>query len=195
VIGQEGELPVQVVPRRFTVSEFYRMVETGIISEDDRLELIHGEILEMAPIGSRHAACVNRLSLLFHDKGIEQCIVSVQNPIHLDESSEPQPDLCILASRPDFYAESNPDPSDVVLLVEVADTSSGYDREIKVPLYGKSGIKETWLVLLDEATVEVYREPSPEGYREMHKYVRGEELFAAITADRPFPLDNFLPAN
>ncbi|MFQ6026988.1 MAG: Uma2 family endonuclease [Dehalococcoidia bacterium] len=188
-------MPVQAVSRRFTVSEYYRMVEAGIISEDDRVELIQGEVIEMAPIGSRHAACVNRLSQLFHDVGTGEFIVSVQNPVHLGERSEPQPDLCVLNRRADYYAESHPGPGDVLLLVEVADSSAEYDREIKVPLYGRAGIRESWLVLLDDGVVEVYREPSPEGYREMHKFVQGEELSAGFKPDQTLQIDDFLPAN
>ena len=122
------------------------MVDAGILAEDDRVELLEGDIVEMAPIGSRHAACVNRLNQLLSTRIAGPFIVAVQNPIRLGEFSEPQPDLAILRPRPDFYSESHPGPEDILLLVEVSDTSAEYDREVKVPAYGTAAIPEVWLV-------------------------------------------------
>src|SRR5919106_2349460 len=116
-------MSVQVLRRRFTVDEYYRMAEAGILHEDDRIELIEGEIVEMSPIGSRHAACVKRLIGLFSRQvGPESATLGVQDPIHLGEYSEPQPDIALIHPRPDFYVSAHPGPADILLLIEVADT-------------------------------------------------------------------------
>jgi Uma2 family endonuclease len=157
-------LSAQLTRHAFTVADFYRMGEAGILSEDDRVELIEGELLEMSPIGSRHAACVDRLINLLAGVTQGRVIVRAQNPVRLGDRSEPQPDLVLLKPRADFYARNHPTQADVILLVEVADSSTMFDREIKLPLYGKSGVPETWLVLLEKEVIEVHRCPSIYGY-------------------------------
>ncbi len=150
--------------RRFTLAEYHRMGEVGILSEDDRVELIEGEIVEMTPINSHHAGFINRLVGIFAKNAINQAIVSVQNPVHLSEDSEPQPDLALLKPRADFYVASHPTPRDILLIIEVADTSLIYDRETKLPLYAKSGVLEVWILNIEEESLEIYRSPSKEGY-------------------------------
>jgi Uma2 family endonuclease len=130
---REG-VPVRVEKRRFSVHEYHRMAEVGILSEDDRVELIEGEILEMSPIGSRHAACVDRLNRLLNGFADLSAIVRVQSPILLDVNSEPEPDISLLRPSDDFYAGGHPTPGDVLLLIEVADTSVERDLEVKLPL-------------------------------------------------------------
>jgi Uma2 family endonuclease len=169
-------MSVQVSRRKFTVSEYHRMLESGILAEDDRVELIEGEIVEMTPIGPRHAACVDRLNALLSSQAGGRAIVRVQNPVRLGEQSEPQPDLTLLNFRPDFYAQSHPGPGDILLLIEVVETSAEYDRQIKVPLYARAGIREVWVVDLGADAVEVYREPAPEGYRQVSRLGRGTNL-------------------
>jgi Uma2 family endonuclease len=153
------------------------MGAAGIFSEDDRVELIEGEVIRMSPIGSRHAACVDRIvnALLgrFAGHGV---IVRVRNPIRLDEYSEPQPDVALLHPRDDFYAGEHPTPADVLLLVEVADTSIEYDRVIKVPLYARAGIPEVWLVDLTKETIELYAQPLNGAYQTSRQAARGESL-------------------
>ena len=133
-------MPVQVERRTFNVEEYHRMLDAGIITEDDRVELIEGEILMMSPIGSWHAACVNRLDALLHRLFGESVIISVQNPIRLSDFSEPQPDLAVLRARQDYYAQTHPTSNDILLLIEVADQSLEFDRDVKVPLYAKAAI-------------------------------------------------------
>lgn len=169
-------MAVQVLRRLFTAEEYHRMARTGILGEDDRVELIEGEIVEMAPIGSRHAAVVNRINLLFSEYAGRQAIISVQNPIRLGEYSEPQPDVSLLQPQEDFYTLAHPGPEDVLLIVEVAETSAEYDREVKVPLYARFGIPEVWLVNLEDKLVDVYREPSREGYHEVQTLHSGHRL-------------------
>lgn len=165
-------MAVDIVRHCFTVQEYHRMAEAGLFTEDDRVELIEGDILEMSPIGSRHAACVKRLIRLFDRRVRDRAIVAAQDPIQLGHSSEPQPDIALLKPRSDFYAAQHPGPADVLLLVEVGDTTIEYDRQVKLPLYARYGIAEVWLVDLEAQVVNVYRIPGPEGYREMQQLQR-----------------------
>lgn len=182
----------QIAKRWFSVDEYYRMAEAGILREDDRVELIEGEIVEMSPIGSRHASCVRRLNeLLFRDIG-QAAIISVQSPIRIDDYSEPEPDVAVLKRREDFYAEGHPTASDVLLLIEVADTSVEYDRNIKLPLYAKAGISEVWLVNLPQETIEIYRQPLDKTYREVRLVKRGESLEAEALSNLMLEAENIL---
>ena len=185
-------MSIQLLRRRFTVQEYNQMAEAGILSEDDRLELIEGEIVEMSPIGKRHAACVDRLNRLFSLRLQQRVIVRVQNPIHLSDRSQPQPDVTLLQPRSDFYAEGHPQPEDILLLVEVADTSVDYDREVKVPLYAQAGIYEIWLVDLVGEYVEVYREPAPNGYGEVQQRRRGEYISVQAFPDLDLSVNEVL---
>ena len=164
--------------RRFTVDEYHRMAEVGILSEDDRVELLEGEILLMSPIGSRHASVVARIEALLHRALGGAAIVWGQNPVGLSRFSEPQPDVCVLRQRTDFYAGRHPRPEDVLVVIEVADTSLRYDRDRKIPLYARAGIVETWLVDLPGDGIDVCREPSPEGYRDVRRVNRDGTLTA-----------------
>lgn len=150
-----------------TVHDFHKMGEAGILGEDDRIELIDGELIDMAPIGSLHASIVMRLTSLFAQAMAERAILSPQNPIRLADWSEPQPDIAVLRYRSDFYRDSHPVAEDVLLLVEVADTTLRYDRNIKIPLYARHGVPEVWLVDPNARSLEVHRQPVEEGYREL----------------------------
>lgn len=169
-------MAIQLLRRRFTVDEYHRMGQAGILSEDDRVELIEGEIVEMTPIGARHAACVNRLNRLLTSLLGQQAIVSVQNPILLEPHSEPQPDLALLRPRPDFYAQAHAGPEDGLLVVEVADSAGDYDRTVKNPLYARAGIPQAWLVDLQDECVEVYTGAAPQGYRNVRRAGRGQTV-------------------
>jgi Uma2 family endonuclease len=162
----------------FTVAEFERMGEAGIFAKDARLELIEGEIVEMSPIGSRHAACVNFLSRFLNAAVGDRALISTQNPIQLNDYSEPQPDVALLRLRDDFYRHAHPMPEDVLLIIEVADTTVDYDRLVKVPLYAKAGIKEVWVVNLPAEQIEIYAEPSGGAYQITKQVKRGEEAAA-----------------
>lgn len=165
-------------PWLFTAAEYYRMAEVGILAEDDRVELIEGEILEMSPIGVRHAAVIDKVAALVRDR-VSGVIVRVQNPVHLSERSEPQPDLLLLRAREDFYSTAHPRPQDVLLLIEVADSSVMYDRNLKIPLYARSGVREVWLVDLVTNAVEVHASPTAAGYSRMQRFERGETVISA----------------
>ena len=161
---------------RLNVSQYHQMSEAGIFSENDKVELINGEIIEMSPIGRRHTACVNRLNSVFSQLLGKKVIIAVQNPITLNNLSEPQPDIALLKPRADFYESGHPQPQDVFLLIEVADSSLEYDRDVKIPLYASSGITEVWLVDIYEQAIIVYRYPSENGYSDIQKLSRGEKM-------------------
>lgn len=154
------------------------MAAAGVLSEDDRVELIEGEIIEMNPIGSRHAACVGRLTEFLGRSVSGDAIVWVQNPVQVNDYSEALPDVTLLKRRDDFYAQANPQPSDVLLLIEVADSSVEYDRDIKIPLYASAGVPEVWLINLPKETIESYTQPVGDAYREIRIVKRGESLAA-----------------
>lgn len=183
---------VQLQRRLFTADEYEQMIRTGVLKEDERVELLEGDIVVMNPIGSRHAACVKRLNQPFATHLGERAIISIQDPVRLDVYSEPQPDLALLKPRPDFYADALPTPDDILLLVEVAETSASYDRIHKLPLYARTGVRETWLIDLAEERIEVYRQPTSEGYRETALVHRGERFdFQAMSME--IEADSILP--
>jgi Uma2 family endonuclease len=164
------------VRHRFTIHDYHRMGEVGIFDEDDRVELLDGEIVDMSPIGSRHTGGVNRLVAVFTRRFGRRAVVSVQNPIVLDDFSEPQPDLTLLAPRSDFYESAHPRPADVLLTIEVSDSRISYDRSVKLRLYARKHIRELWLIDVKGGTVDVYRRPTASGYREHQRLVRGTRI-------------------
>jgi len=167
-------MSVQVARRHFSIGEYERMVETGILREDDRVELIEGEILEMSPIGERHAACVRKVNRTLMRLVGDRSLVSVQSPIAIPEWSEPEPDVALLVPRADFYATGHPEPKHVQVLVEVADSSIDYDLTVKVPLYARAGVKETWVIDLRKREVIVFTNPRLGVYRTRRAFGRGE---------------------
>jgi len=187
--------PPAPTQRQFTVDEYYRMGEAGVFGEDDQVELLDGRIYTMSPIGSEHAACVDRLTKLFVLWSGEEVIVRVQNPVRLDERSEPEPDLALLAPQDDGYAAQHPRPDDVVLVVEVADTSLSFDRDVKLPLYATAGIPELWIVNLDDEQIEVHWAPEGERYTEHRQYERGQSISVRALSDlAPIAVDDVLGA-
>ena len=186
-------MALELTRRRFTAEEYHWMARVGILGEDDRVELVDGEIVEMTPIGHRHAACVNRLAELFSLTLGNAAIVSVQNPVRLGQYSEPQPDLALLRRKPDFYASGHPSAEDILLLVEVADSSAEPDRRVKIPLYARGGAPEVWLVELDQETVTVYRDPAPDGYHTVRVVRRGEQVAPAAFPSHSLAVSDILP--
>ncbi len=176
----------------FTVKEYDRLIEAGILADTPRLELIRGEIVKMAAIGRKHAGCVNRLNDLMHQKLGQSVILAVQNPVAMDELSEPQPDLTILRRQADFYTSGHPQPDDVLLLIEVADSTLESDRAIKIPLYAEAAITEVWLVNLNDDQVEVYRHPIPTGYQSKQVWQRGQTLTMLAFPMIPIAVDEIL---
>lgn len=185
-------MSVEVQRHRFTVKEYHRMAEARIFTEDDRVELIDGEIVQTTPIGSPHAGCVNRLNRLFTSTLGDRAVVAIQNPIALGSHSEPQSDLVVLRPRADFYAGGHPEPGDVWLLVEVADTTLAFDRTVKGPLYARAGIPEVWLVDIAGQAVEVHRRPSGGRYVETERLIRGQRLTCEAFRDLDVSVDEVL---
>jgi Uma2 family endonuclease len=185
-------MAIEVRKKRFTVDEYEQMGRAGIFGEDDRVELIDGGIVEMTPIGSQHAGCVTRITNLFARRVGDRAIVSVQNPIRLGVHDEPQPDVVLLRPRDDFYSRFHPGPHDVLLVIEVSDASTVYDRDTKVPLYARAGIPDAWRVDIQADLVEVYRDPSPEGYSQMQSVRRGGRLAPGLLPDLDFAAEEIL---
>ena len=166
-----------VTRRRFLVDDYERMGAAGILTEDDRVELIAGEIVEMSPIGDRHVGCVNVLADLLADVVRREALISVQNPIRLSADGEPQPDIALLRRG---APRAVPTPDDVLVVFEVADTSRDYDRGIKLPLYAAAGIKEAWLVDLVAEILERHPDPYDGVYRRIAPARRGESLSSTV---------------
>jgi Uma2 family endonuclease len=184
---------VPIHKRLLTNEEYRHMLEAGILSAEERVELIHGEVLEMTPIGNQHAACLRRLLRLLASALGPDVMLDAQNPIHLpEERSAPQPDLALLRSREDGYASRPPAAGDVLLLVEVADSSLAYDRDVKVPLYARCGIPEVWLVDLAGRSIVVYRRPGQESYGEVQTRRQGDLLAPQALPGARLPVDAIL---
>ena len=149
---------------RFSVKDYYRMAETGVLRPDARVELLEGRIIDMSPIGPFHGSITKHLLQIFTAAAKGRWITQVQDPVHLDEYSEPEPDIALLKPVSDFYRQRHPQPEDVFLLIEISDSTLETDQEEKIPAYGRAGIPEVWIVNLNELTVEVYREPNFTGY-------------------------------
>ena len=185
-------MTVQLVRRKFTVEQYHKMVESGILTEDDRVELIRGEIIDMSPIGTKHAACVNRLVNLLVQLLGKGVILAAQNPVALNNNSEPQPDVALLKPRDDFYATAHPQPQDIFLLIEVSDSTVMYDREEKIPLYAEANIIEVWLVDINEQIVEVYQQPTAARYQLMQKFAGGQSLSIKALSDIHITINEIL---
>jgi Uma2 family endonuclease len=185
-------MAIQNPKRLISLDDYHRMAADGLFSEDDRVELIEGEIVEMTPVGPRHAGSVRRLDALFTAELGPRVLVDTQNPIELGGWSEPEPDLALLVPQDDFYASRTPTSDDVFLLVEVADSSAGYDRQVKAPLYARAGIAEYWLLDLPAGLLEVHRRPGPAGYREVRRLRRGESIAAKAFPDVGFAVSDLL---
>ena len=173
---------------RFTVEEYHRMGEAGILPEDNRLELINGDIVVREPIGAYHAGTVARLNRLWTSRLGDRAIVNIQNPVQFPmEDSELQPDVMLLRPREDFYTTGHPQAADVLLLIEVADSTLRLDRRVKIPLYARVGVREVWLVDLTTARLEVHREPLADRYGDVQVLARGErvapEAFPDVSLD------------
>ena len=183
---------MQLHRHTLTVDDYHRMWEAGILTEDDRVELICGEIIAMAPIGTRHATCVNGLNATLGEGLRRRAVVSVQNPIVLGDDAEPQPDLSVVRPPKQRYADAHPTPADIYLLIEVSDTTIIFDRETKLPLYARAGIPEVWIVDLNGRRVETYRDPTPYGYREPRYAYPGDTVSPLAFPDVTLAVDEVL---
>ncbi len=182
---------MSAVKHRFTVGEYHRMGEAGIFAEDDRVELIDGEVVEMTPISWRHAHCVRQLINILPGLVGDRYLVDAQNPIALGEHGEPQPDVVLLDGG--LAAGRLPIPDEVALAVEVAESSLEFDRNVKLPWYGEAGIQEVWIANLRDDLMEVYSDPGPQGYRSTHRVGRGERIVSATVQGLALDLAQIIP--
>lgn len=184
----------KVERKTFTIDEYHQMAELGVLKKEDRLELIEGDIVHMAAIGSVHAACVNRLNRLFNKVFPEDILIGVQNPVILDDFSEPEPDLSLLKARKDFYAKRHPTAEDIFLIVEVADSSMQYDQEVKLPLYAQSGIPEVWIIDLNAARIDVYTHCTARErrYKFRRSFFSGETVSPSLFPTITLPIDGMI---
>ena len=182
-------------PWRFSVDDYYKMAEAGILTEGERLELLNGEIVEMSPIGSKHAHSVNWLAYLLITLLGGRAWVSVQNPVRLNGHAEPEPDISLLRWRDDDeYQYDHPTPEDVLLLIEVADSSLDTDRNEKLPKYAQAGIPECWIVNIPDGVVEVYTVPIGDEYLTRRVFEAGETVSPSAFPDVSIPVDRIAPA-
>jgi Uma2 family endonuclease len=168
---------------RFTAEEYHRLAEVGILAPDARVELIEGEIHDMSPIGPLHGGVTRRLNRIFSLRAKGRWTVSVQDAVRLDSHSEPEPDLVLLKPAPDDYATHHPAPDDVLLLIEVADSSLDFDRSKKIPVYARAGILEVWIINLQETTIEVHRDPHFTSYGSKTILRAGDKAYPAAFPD------------
>lgn len=185
-------MAIQYARKRFTVDEYHKMVKTGILSEDDRVELIDGEIVQMTPIKVPHAVCVDRLNKLLNRILPEEITVRVQSPILLGNVNEPEPDLAVLKPRDYLNMEQHPGPEDILLVIEVSGTTLNFDRRVKMPLYAQAGIPETWIVNIAKGVVEVYSNPVNGKYESIRTAGRADTVAPDMHPDVKLRVEDFL---
>jgi len=182
----------QLLPGPFTIEMYHKLGELGVFDEDDRVELLDGQIVEMTPIGAAHGACVLRLNTLLARRSSSGVAVSMQNPVVLGPRWEPQPDIAALKRSGGFGGAWVPSARDVVLVIEVADSSLERDRDLKIPRYARDGIPEAWLVDLNDESISLFRNPGPEGYSEAVTVTRGAILRPVHLPDVEITADEIL---
>ena len=185
-------MQTEVTKKLFTVDEYYRMADAGILTEDDRVELIDGEIIEMSPIGNRHQACVNRANTFLTEAFGRTAIVSNQSPLRLSNYTEPVPDVIVLKPVPDFYASRPCVPEDVFFLVEVSDTTLRYDKNIKLLRYAAAGVAEVWIEDLTNDLLLVYREPAGDRFKTGLTFRRDDSVSPLAFPESIFKVEDLL---
>jgi Uma2 family endonuclease len=181
-------IEVELARRLWSVDEYQRMVDAGILTKRDRVELVHGEIVHMTPIGHRHAAAVAAVLAPFIRRLEDRAVVWSQGSLPLPPRSMPEPDVLVLRSRADFYREAAPRAEDVFLVIEVADSSLRYDRLVKMPLYAAAGVPEAWIVDVESRRIETYRQPHNAGYADVNMFARDAAVTPAAFPDLAIPV-------
>ena len=180
--------------RPFTNAEYHALAEAGVLAPDERVQLIAGDVIVMSPVGNPHATCVTFISdELYILRQTERACVRTQNPLVMPDDSEPEPDAMLLAWREDGYAFRAPHPEDVLLLVEVSDSTLGYDRDVKMSLYAAAGVPEAWLVNLREDWIESNTQPTENGYRSTRRYALGDIIAPQAFPDLAIPVERIIP--
>lgn len=178
--------------RKFTVKEYHNFIEQGVFKPEERIELWEGEFIEISPIGKRHAGIVAGLTAYLNHLFFRKFVIWSQNPIVLDDLSEPQPDVCVLRGRDDFYRNESATAKDVLLAIEVADSTIKYDRDIKFPRYAENGIQEAWLIDLENDRVEIHTQPTAKGYKLVKILHRGDIAESTIFTEIKISVDDIL---
>ena len=179
--------------RKFTVEEYYRMADVGILHPEERVELLQGAIISMPPIGPLHNSGVDRSNFQFGQSSVGRYIVRAQGAIRLNDNSEPEPDVALLRFQEDFYATNQPTPEHILLVIEVSDSTLAYDRDVKVDLYAQAIIPETWIMNLVDDCIEAFTGPGPEGYANHAIYHRGDRIAPSTLPDVDFAVEDLLP--
>src|SRR5262245_16999257 len=185
-------MPVEIQRRRFTADDYQRMGEAGILRAEDRVELVDGEIVSMTPIGPRHMACVDRATRVFVTAMGDAAIVRVQGSVRLDLYSEPEPDIVLLEPRQDYYATRMAGPADILLLLEVAESSIDIDRDVKLKLYARSGVHEYWILDLNEDVLTCFDEPAGDAYERVRHYQHGQSVAPLLLPGCMVAVDDLL---
>ena len=185
-------MEAEVTRKLFTVQDYHRMARAGILREDDRLELIDGEIIQMSPVGHRHFVVVNRMNVIFMRGFGDEAFLGIQGPLRINEWTELQPDVVLYKPRPDFYAGKVPDPSDVLLVVEVSDTTLATDQKVKLPRYAAAGIAEYWIADLKHDLLHVYRDVRHHEYTTTVTLRPGDSVALLSSPDVRFRVDELL---
>lgn len=186
-------MATEIARKLFTVYDYHKMVDAGILREGDRVELIRGEVIRMSPINPPHNGTIHRANHFLTRIVGDRAIVGVQGSIRLDEYDEPQPDLYLLRPKEDFYTSRHAGPADILLIIEVADSSLEYDRTIKMQLYAETGIPEYWISDLQNDCVIAHSDADGGTYRTIRQFRRGEELIPRLLADCSIPTEALLP--
>ena len=181
-----------VTKKLFNVDEYYRMLDAGILTENDRVELIEGEIIQMSPIGNRHMSCVDRATDLFVSAFKGRAVVSIQHPLRLNKYNEPQPDIVVLKPRADYYASKSHTPEDTFFAVEVSDTTLRYDTKVKLPIYARTGVAEVWIENLQEDLLLVFRKPAGINYNTQLTLRRGDSISPLAFGDVVLKVEELL---
>ena len=185
-------MSAEVATYRFSVEEFNKLGEAGIFDEDDRVELLDGEIIVMSPIGTQHAGIVMRLNWTLQRHLGDRVLLNPQNPAVLDEFSEPLPDLTLLKPRKDFYTSAHPRPEDILLLVEVSDTTLAYDRGRKLRKYAERGLREVWIVNVKQQIIEQFRVPAGFTYSSAAQFRRDQKITIEAFPDVQFVVEELI---
>jgi Uma2 family endonuclease len=185
-------MPTEATKKLFTVDEYYRIAEAGVLSERVHTELIEGEIIEMSPMGSRHAAAIMRANRLFVEAFKDQADIRVQMPLPVSNFSEPEPDLCVVTSDLSSYETRHPGPSDVFLVLEISDSSLRYDRDVKLPVYAAAGVTEVWIEDLPNRILHVFREPSGRKFKTALQFAPGDSVSLLAFPRISFPISSLI---
>ena len=180
-------------PRKFTVAEYYRMAEGGILGPEERVQLIEGEIIVMPPMGPGHAGKITRSNRHLGRLAADQFLVCIQVPLHLDDGSEPEPDVMLVRPRADCYETIHPTPADTFLVIEVSDSTLEYDRRHKAHIYGRAGVAQTLVLNLPEDCIENFTEPGPQGYGRHTIHRRGDKIRLVALPDLELAVEDLLP--